>query len=317
MNKPHWLALAKKEIGTKEIVGPEHNPRVIEYHQETTLKAKDDEVAWCSAFVCWVMENSGVPSTRSASARSWLKWGAKLEEPTEGCVVVFKRGNSTWQGHVGFFMGFEGQSIKVLGGNQSNAVNIKKYPKSKLLGYRWPEQMIKSNNFDIEIEEVLRREGGYSNHPADRGGATNYGITIGVLKKWRKDNNLTPEDVKNMSVDEAKQIYKAKYWDPLSLDEIKSQHVAGVIFDQGVNAGIRTSAKRAQKVVGVTADGAIGPVSLKAINQFNETQFLFEFFKLSQHHYAGIIQRNISQAVFLKGWLNRSYGLIERALDKN
>lgn len=137
-----WLKVAFDELdsGIEEIPGEEHHPQILAYHLETSLRATSDEVPWCSAFVCYCMEMAGVPSTRSAAARSWLEWGTPLEEPREGCVVVFWRGKkiSEGKGHVGFWVGEEDDKVSVLGGNQGNAVSIKQYPMSKVLGYRWP-----------------------------------------------------------------------------------------------------------------------------------------------------------------------------------
>jgi uncharacterized protein (TIGR02594 family) len=133
-----WFDLATQEIGTKEIKGSKDNPRIVEYHQATTLKATDDETAWCSSFVCWCLETSGIKSTRSAAARSFLKWGKEvgLSDARKGDVVVFKRGNSSWQGHVAFFIAYGVDYVEVLGGNQSNEVNISRYKMKDLLSVR-------------------------------------------------------------------------------------------------------------------------------------------------------------------------------------
>jgi len=137
---PAWYEIAKNELGTQEIAGPDsHNPRIIAYHSATSLSAGEDEVPWCSSFVNWCMREAGVSRTNSAAARSWLKWGKKLSRPKEGCVVVFSRPGSSWSGHVGFFKRKEGSDILVLGGNQSNRVNYSSYSTSRLLGYRWPK----------------------------------------------------------------------------------------------------------------------------------------------------------------------------------
>ena len=138
-NIPEWLRIAEKERGTMEIVGPgEHNPRILDYHSATSLKATDDETPWCSAFVCWVMEQAGYRSTRSAAALSWLRWGKVLPGPQVGAIVVFRRGNA-WQGHAGFIYNHsDDELIAVLGGNQSNRVNVTPYKRSKVAGYRWP-----------------------------------------------------------------------------------------------------------------------------------------------------------------------------------
>ncbi|MCK5311618.1 MAG: LysM peptidoglycan-binding domain-containing protein [Desulfobacteraceae bacterium] len=136
---PSWYAVAKQEMetGIQEISGSTHNPRIIEYHQATSLKATDDETAWCSSFVNWCMQQVGLEGTNSAAARSWLNWGAELNQPKEGCIVVFRRGSSSWQGHVGFFTGIVGNHILTLGGNQGNEVNISSYSEKNQLGFRW------------------------------------------------------------------------------------------------------------------------------------------------------------------------------------
>ncbi len=135
---PGYLtARSEMETGVQEIKGAEDNPRIVEYHKATSLKAGNDETAWCSAFVNWCMLTAGIARTDKANARSWLDWGVPLTEPQEGCVVVFKRGSEAWQGHVGFFVGFQGDQVLCLGGNQGNEINISGYSKSRVLGYRW------------------------------------------------------------------------------------------------------------------------------------------------------------------------------------
>lgn len=135
---PVHYQVAYNEIGQKEIYGSKHNKKILEYHQATTLKATSDEVAWCSSFVSWCLEMAGIKSTRSAAARSYLNFGKKvsLADAKIGDIVVFQRGSSSWQGHVGFYAGKQGSQILVLGGNQSNSVNITPYSTAKLLGVR-------------------------------------------------------------------------------------------------------------------------------------------------------------------------------------
>lgn len=130
--------IALKEIGVKEIRGNQHNPRVLEYHS-TTGRFTDDETAWCGSFVSWCLVQAGLSTLgpRGAGARSWLSYGVKTDKPELGDLVIFWRVSPTsWQGHVGFYAGETSTHIKVLGGNQSNAVNISHYAKSQLLGFR-------------------------------------------------------------------------------------------------------------------------------------------------------------------------------------
>lgn len=125
---------AKKEMGVEEIPGTKDNPRIEQYHSVTTLKATDDETPWCSSFVCWVVQQCGLYSTRSARALSWMNWGIPLNAPYKGCIVIFSRGGG--QGHVGFFDHEDEKHVYVLGGNQSNRVCIAAYPKDRWLAYR-------------------------------------------------------------------------------------------------------------------------------------------------------------------------------------
>jgi uncharacterized protein (TIGR02594 family) len=115
-----------------------------------------DSTSWCSAFVCYCFEQAGIQGTRRANARSWLQWGMPLGSPKFGCVTIFWRGDpeikheSKGPGHVGFYTGFGGDKLLLLGGNQGNAVTVKEVtvpvqknrkgqPVGGLLGYRWPK----------------------------------------------------------------------------------------------------------------------------------------------------------------------------------
>jgi len=133
-------ALACEEIGLKELRGAEHNPDIVEMFADVGHSwVKDDETAWCAAFVGSMLARAGLPSTRKLDARSYLKWGMSVDprDAQIGDIVVFWRQSPTsWQGHVGFFAGRDGDYIKVLGGNQSNSVSIAAYPMSRLLGVR-------------------------------------------------------------------------------------------------------------------------------------------------------------------------------------
>lgn len=137
---PAWLEAAQGEIGVEEIVGPQHNARVVEYfaaagHGYIT----DDETAWCSAYMNWVFSQVGIAGTQSLAARSWLDWGNPLSAPRLGAVMVFSRGDPNgWQGHVGLYVGEDATHYQILGGNQSNSVKVKRIAKTRLLGIRWP-----------------------------------------------------------------------------------------------------------------------------------------------------------------------------------
>lgn len=132
---------AKSLLGIEEIKGAEHNPVVVEmFHAVGHSWVKDDETAWCAAFVGYVLEEVDVASTRKLDARSYLGWGEVVEpeDARTGDVMVFYRGDKNgWQGHVGFLVGFTATGdYEILGGNQKDAVNVSTYPKERLLGVR-------------------------------------------------------------------------------------------------------------------------------------------------------------------------------------
>ena len=143
-----WMSFAEKEKGITEVPGMGNNPRVIEYLKATSnlgsAARSRDETPWCSAFVNWCLAQAGIPGTKSAVARSWLDWGQPIETPRVGCIVVFSR--EVKFGHVGFYLSETESEIKVLGGNQQDAVtqvfqvSEKFYPKANLLGYRLPKE---------------------------------------------------------------------------------------------------------------------------------------------------------------------------------
>lgn len=137
---PPWINRAISEIGHDEIAGDEDNIRIIEYLKTVDLKLTTnsiDEIPWCSAFVNWVMEGSGYSKTGNALARSWLSYGKELIKPIFGCIVVLKRGNKAWMGHVGFLLDYTRDYVTLLGGNQKDRVGINMYYRKNILGFRW------------------------------------------------------------------------------------------------------------------------------------------------------------------------------------
>jgi len=131
--------LAREDVGTLEYADG-HNPKIVQYFADVGHSwVQDDETAWCAAFVGAMLKRAGMPHTGKLNARSYQYWGdeVSLDAAQEGDIVVFWRGTPDgWQGHVGFFVRHSGDSIDVLGGNQSNQVNIKAYPVDRLLSVR-------------------------------------------------------------------------------------------------------------------------------------------------------------------------------------
>lgn len=137
LNIPFWLKLGLAEIGTEEIHGPLHEPRVIYYHSFTAGKYTKDEIAWCGSFVAMCMERSGYDLPKYPErALSWLNFGHNGDRPRVGSIAVKGRKGG---GHVGIVVSVEGDYIYLLGGNQNDEVNIKKYKIADFIDFRIPK----------------------------------------------------------------------------------------------------------------------------------------------------------------------------------
>ena len=101
-------------------------------------------------------------------------------------------------------------------------------------------------------------------------------------------------------------FYKSEFWDKMRLDEIKSQHIAEEMFVFGVNAGIKMAVKAAQKVIGVTDDGKLGPITLGKLNEYAEDKFNVEYDIIEIAYYEELIKKNENYKIYLKGWKNRA-----------
>ena len=122
------ITTARKYMGLHEVNDNAKLKKLLGMNPATT--------AWCAAFVNAIERDSGSLGTGKLTARSFLKWGRELKTPEEGCVVILRRGNSSWQGHVAYYLETVGDKVVLLGGNQDNRVCIKSYPLRDVLGYR-------------------------------------------------------------------------------------------------------------------------------------------------------------------------------------
>ena len=139
MADPIWLTEARRYLGTREVPGRRHSAIILRFFAEAGFPGiRTDETPWCAAFTNAVLARCKLLTTGKLTARSFLKWGDPITSPRRGAIAVFRRGQSGWQGHVGFVVGSTPTHLTILGGNQSNAVTTARYPRSKLLGLRWP-----------------------------------------------------------------------------------------------------------------------------------------------------------------------------------
>lgn len=156
---------------------------------------------------------------------------------------------------------------------------------------------------DTFIAKVIKREGGYVNNPADRGGPTKYGITYATLAEWR-GVNTTVEDVQNLTEEEAANIYRDNYFK--GLEDVTDPKVLEFLFDFAVNSGPGNAVKALQTVIHTAPDGSFGPNSKAALKKYGAQANLywplvcyrFDFFMR-------ILADDPSQRGFAHGWANR------------
>lgn len=146
MNEVPWLAIARDQIGVREIKGSQHEPKILSMWKDARLHFTDDETAWCCALVGSSLERCYVNSTRRANARSYEHWGIDvkangIEQIPLGAILVFERPPNPLEGHVGFAVGrTEDGKIMTLGGNQRDSVNISPKLYESLVAARWPSE---------------------------------------------------------------------------------------------------------------------------------------------------------------------------------
>lgn len=142
------FALAERFIGLKEASGHVDNHQVMAMLHLDADWPEHDEVPWCSAFVNYICWLANLPRSKKLNARSWLDVGraVDLKDARIGDVVVLSRGTNPANGHVGFYAGMDSTSptpgaalvptVRLLGGNQGNAVSIERFPVGRVIGVR-------------------------------------------------------------------------------------------------------------------------------------------------------------------------------------
>jgi uncharacterized protein (TIGR02594 family) len=134
-----WMKTARESVGLKEVAGPKHNTKIQAWLAKLGAWWRDDETPWCGTFVAHCLRENGLPVPKHwYRALAWKEYGSNLR-PThvcEGAILVFARAGG---GHVGFYVGEDRFYYRVLGGNQSNAVNVMRIAKSRCVAIRWPK----------------------------------------------------------------------------------------------------------------------------------------------------------------------------------
>ena len=157
--------------------------------------------------------------------------------------------------------------------------------------------------FDLYAPLLKKLEGGYVDHPLDKGGPTNCGVTLKAFQAaFGKDK--TPADLKAMTDSQWTQIMKKNYWDVVGGDYIENQSVAEIFCDWAINSGVSIISK-VQSILGVSVDGKVGPKTINAINGYRQKCLHCKIWDARKAFYERIVASNPSQKVFLKGWMNR------------
>lgn len=166
-------------------------------------------------------------------------------------------------------------------------------------------------NFLTAYNIVAKHEGGFQMHPNDNGNynslgqlvGTNWGISAPVFESYLK-RPPSQADMQSMSKVTAANIFKTQFWDRIKGDSVDNQEVANIFFDGVVNHGT-TGIKIMQRVLGVTDDGIVGPLTMSKLNGSNPSQVYQAYKDARRRFYQELATTKPALAVFLNGWLRR------------
>lgn len=170
---------------------------------------------------------------------------------------------------------------------------------------RWEASTIVRDGESLDSAYKRATKKGFVNDPNDNGGATMVGITIGTYRSYcRYKGWKTPsvQDLKNMPYKMWRDIVYTMYWNKWKADTINDQSVANMVVDWVWHSGAATI-KKVQALLGVTADGIVGPKTVAALN--NAKDINNKIYQSRKAYFEAIVKKNPSQKKWLKGWMNR------------
>lgn len=182
------------------------------------------------------------------------------------------------------------------------------------------------STFEKAIGLLLQHEGGCVNNPNDPGGVTNYGVSLRFLQEqpltvgdFDHDGDVDAEDIKNMSVEDAKTVYRTVWWDKYRYGMINDQTIATKVFDLSVNMGAKRAHMLLQEAMNkafslrLTVDGLIGNATFSTLNAIHdgdqEQTLITAYCNEAFGFYQRLIAAKPSLKVFENGWKNRAYSI--------
>lgn len=182
-----------------------------------------------------------------------------------------------------------------------------------------------TSSFDEALKVVLEHEGGWTDDPRDPGGATNFGVSLRLLRSLGdldgddyqdgdldRDGDVDADDVRAMTRDQAAAVYRGQWWDRYGYWRLAEQATATKVFDLAVNMGPRQAhliAQRACRALShaITEDGVLGPQTLGALNGVRDFQALPPLRSEASGFYRALVAKRAELGPFLRGWLTRAY----------
>lgn len=175
------------------------------------------------------------------------------------------------------------------------------------------------SEFNLAFNDVLKHEGGFVDHAADKGGATAYGVSLRFLKSLpveagdvNGDGHVDKRDIMALQPDDAREFFREYFWKHYRLSEVRDQCVATKLFNFFVNMRGKTAALIAQRSANdlgasLKPDGIMGSRTLAALNGMNPEQLMVCIKWRAWEVYRAIVDEDPSQAAFINGWRNRAF----------